>query len=209
MAINGSRGYLTLLMFLVMALVGALYLVWRKHLVASLFFTGFAALAASLVMSFYPADHGERSGTMRAFGAVCSVEAAVNQFNAEYGKLPIASERILLSGPGGVGFLTILLGNEKDSADRQNPKGIRFLSAREAKNRRGGIQYGDIGAKVEGFFDPWGNPYVVILDVKNEGGLHFDHGSKTVDLPGKSVAVYSAGKDGKVGNTDDIKTWGN
>lgn len=130
-------------------------------------------------------------------------------FKGDYGVLPRAAHRIWLGGPEGVKLLGILLGNEKDSADRQNPKGIRFLSVREAKNRKGGLRYSDKDRKVEGVFDSWGNPYVVVLDAKNEGKVHFNYGSKTVDLPGKSVAVYSAGKDGEAGNSDDIKTWGN
>lgn len=141
--------------------------------------------------------------------AATSIESAVISFKYEYGVLPKTAERVWLGGPEGVKLLAILLGKEKDSADRQNSRGIRFLSVRKAVHRKGGLRYSDEGRKIDGVFDSWGNPYVVVLDAKNEGKVQFDYGSRIVDLPGKFVAVYSPGEDGKTGTEDDIKTWGN
>jgi hypothetical protein len=210
MVINGSPAYLSLLMFLVTVLVGALYLVWRKHLVSALFFAVASAFGAYVVVSsLYFPRHGTGFRQLSALSTATSIESAVNNFKSEYRILPCDSERISSSGPEAQSFLTVLLGDEQDTPDHRNPKGIRFLAIKEAKDRKGGMQFSEKGHKVEGVFDPWGNPYVVILDAKNEGKVHFTYGSGMIELPGKSVAVYSAGKDGKAGNPDDIKTWGN
>ncbi|MBK1816951.1 hypothetical protein JIN84_15095 [Luteolibacter yonseiensis] len=141
--------------------------------------------------------------------AVTGIESAVVNFRYEYGVLPTEMERVPLQGVDGVKLLEILLGDEKSEADPRNPKGIRFLAIKEAKGRKGGLRVRDGTNSAESVLDSWGRPYVVLMDVTNKGGLYFRHGTKIVDLPGKSVAVFSPGKDGIAGNSDDVRTWGN
>lgn len=110
-------------------------------------------------------------------------------------------------GSGGVRFLNVLLGLEGDSAQKQNLRDIKFLSAKEAKGRKVGLKYDEEGNRVEGLYDLWGNPYIVEINVKNEDKLRFNHGGRIIELLGRSVAAYSPGKDGKPGTADDVVTW--
>ena len=135
-----------------------------------------------------------------------AIESAVNNFHVDYDFLPEAGSHLRTDGPDGVRFLNILLGME-EGTPKQNLRGIKFLSVREAKGRRNGLTYSASGNRVEGLYDVWGNPFIVELGVKNEEKLRFKLGNKLIELPGRLVAVYSSGKDGKPGTPDDVKPW--
>jgi hypothetical protein len=83
---------------------------------------------------------------------------------------------------------------------------VKFLAVREGKDKRNGLIYSASG-EVEGLFDAWGNPYVVILDSDNDAELHFMRGSKSIDMKNRRVAVFTAGPDKRLGTADDVKTW--
>jgi hypothetical protein len=81
------------------------------------------------------------------------------------------------------------------------------LSVREGKNRKNGLIHSQSGDSVEGLFDPWGNPYTVILDTDDDEFLRFKIAGKDVKLNGRRVSVFSPGADRKEGTDDDIRTW--
>jgi hypothetical protein len=139
--------------------------------------------------------------------AAIALESAINNFHTEYGVLPVVGSHIQTDGPDGVRFLNILLGLEGDSAQKQNPRSIKFLSVREAKGRRNGLQYDETGNRVVGLYDVWGNPFIVEINVKNEDKLRFKLGGRLVELPGHLAAAFSPGKDGIPGTPDDVTTW--
>lgn len=136
-----------------------------------------------------------------------SLESAVNNFHTEYGVIPVVGNHVQTDGPDGVTFLNILLGLEGESAKRQNPRNIKFLAAKESKDRKNGLQYGEMANRAEGLYDIWGNPFIVEINVKSEKMLRFNYGGRIIELPGRLVAVCSPGKDGKPGTSDDVKTW--
>lgn len=142
-----------------------------------------------------------------SFRHATALESAINNFNTEYGMLPVVAYPVRTAGPEGVKLLTILLGIELDSGEIHNPRMIKFLSVKEAKNHKNGLQYDDSGISVSGLYDEWGNPFVVELDTKNEGRVRFEYRGRMIDLKGRRVAVYSPGKDGKLGTKDDVTTW--
>lgn len=150
------------------------------------------------------ADLGKAKNTT-AFGMVNSLELAVNLFHNEYGNLPGVAGHVVCEGPEGVKLLKILIGADGGG----NGNKIKFLPTKEARNRKNGLQYSNAGTGLDGFFDPWGHPFVVELNLKKSGKLRFHHGNKVVELPGRLVAVYSVGKDGKAGTGDDITSWEN
>lgn len=145
-----------------------------------------------------------RANTLRH---AVALESAIHSFYTEYGVLPDIGSHIQTDGPDGVRFLNILLGLEGESAQKQNLRDIKFLSVKEAKGRKNGLQYNEKGNRVEGLYDAWGNPFIVEINVKNEEKLRFNYGSKIVELPRRLVAAYSPGKDGKSGTPDDVITW--
>jgi hypothetical protein len=148
-----------------------------------------------------------RTGSVTTRATTNALESAVNSFYIEYGKLPVVANRVTTHSPQGVEFLNILFGFKEKSADPQNSRQIKFLSIREGKNRKNGLIYSESGDSVDGLFDPWGNPYTVILDTDHDELLRFKIADKDVELKGRRVAVFSPGADQKEGTVDDIRTW--
>ena len=156
-------------------------------------------------------EMGNRSGTIckktLPLAIATAIESAVNNFYTEYGKLPDVGNRVTTNTAEGLKLLNILLGLDAKSDNALNSRAIKFLSVKEGKNKKNGLIYAANEKSVEGLYDPWGNPYTVVLDVDFDEHLQFNYGAKSVELQGRRVAVYSPGLDKKVGTSDDIKTW--
>ena len=143
-----------------------------------------------------------------------SLASAVENFYAEYNRLPDldGADQVATDTGKGVELLQVLLGQEGTGSDVENTRSVIFFTGKEAKSRKkGGIVYGS-GNTVEGLYDPYGNPYQVLLNIDYEDILTGsfsgpDGGSVNVDLRGRQVAVFSAGGDRLAGTLDDIKTW--
>lgn len=133
---------------------------------------------------------------------------AIKRYFAEYNKMPI------LTGNGKAGDLAVstnsavlfgLLANSDKFADEAalkqgNPRGIIFLSLDRA---------GEESLEKNGVYaDPWGNPYVILLDTDFDDRIlqKLAPTMTAKDIRAK-VAVYSPGADGTEGTKDDIKTW--
>jgi prepilin-type N-terminal cleavage/methylation domain-containing protein len=128
-----------------------------------------------------------------------SIQIAADQFYTEYSALPdpVATgssedkEFNTTSGEG-ITLLEILAG--VDDGD-QNSRKMRFLSGKEAKNSKDGIEYGSTGDSIVGMYDPWGQPFYIWLDYGYDERLSFTPKglSKLYNLNGRRVAVYSQG----------------
>jgi prepilin-type N-terminal cleavage/methylation domain-containing protein len=146
--------------------------------------------------------------------AAVSIESAVNNFYTEYGSMPSNGPLDKTDTKSDTNLLKVLLGLEPTTATtRLNPRGIKFLSAKEGKADKNGLIYD--GDTPKGMFDPWGGPYNVMLDLdydeKLVGVKPKGTGSTSVTLNGRRVAVWSDGADGVSATgkaTDDVKTWG-
>lgn len=73
--------------------------------------------------------------------------------------------------------------------------------------RKGGLYYGADSATIQALYDPFGQPYTVILNTEYNDELVFRFGGKEIRLRNEMVAVYSAGSDGEEGTADDITSW--
>jgi prepilin-type N-terminal cleavage/methylation domain-containing protein len=135
-----------------------------------------------------------------------SLATAVENFYGEYNRLPDVQGEVKTGSGQGVKLLEVLLALEGNGSDVDNTRSIIFLQGKEAKGKKGGIDYGS-GDSVEGLYDPFGNEYTVILNDDYADSLNFQFGNKRVQLRGKQVAVYSLGGDKKAGTPDDIKSW--
>lgn len=134
------------------------------------------------------------------------LETSVNCFFTDYGYLPENKERIKTAGPDGIVFLRVLLGMER-TGNPLNTRGVKYLVAKEGKIDRGGLIYAKTGDDITGLYDPWGNPYVVLLDTDDDRNLSFRLGNRQVELKDRRVAVFSPGPDHKEGTADDVRTW--
>ena len=132
-------------------------------------------------------------------------------FHSAYSRYPdfgAQGEEARTDGEAGAELLTILLGKEEVGDSMQNKKQTAFAEFRESQNKyQGGLVYssGDAGARPEGLYDAWGNPFYIRIDLENDGALEdpFTPGKVVRD----SVIVYSYGGDGKAGGGDDVKSW--
>jgi prepilin-type N-terminal cleavage/methylation domain-containing protein len=163
----------------------------------------------------------QKAKRVTAQAAATNVANAVEQFYSEYNLLPDPADETADNPPyvtnnnagNGVKLLNILSGFEDTTGDVQNDRKLRFLGVKEADNgNRGGIVYNDAGDAVVGLFDPWGQPYYIVLDYDYDGRLEFtpsaayDYDAK---LNNKRVAVYSLGTDlpSDAKRKDLVKTW--
>lgn len=148
-----------------------------------------------------------------------SIATAIDQFYAEYSALPdpigtsAADAEFDTTSANGKTLLNILAG--LDTGD-QNPRKIRFLSGKEAKNQKDGIEYSSDGKSIVGMYDPWSKPtkltpYYIRLDYGYDERLTVDPAgsSPSVTLNGRRAVVYSLGvaKDDTPKTTTVVKTW--
>jgi prepilin-type N-terminal cleavage/methylation domain-containing protein len=162
-------------------------------------------------------------GTIRdaARKAVASTSAgnivlAVNGFYTEYGVFPDSQH--LADGTSGedisnAALMNILRAREGsgEGADpKENPRMVRFLTGKEAKNSstnpRDGIVTGGGTYPAGTFVDPWGYPYGVIWDADYNGEVEHPVDGSTITL---DVIAWSVGKNGTLGSNDrdDVTTW--
>lgn len=137
---------------------------------------------------------------------------AIENFNGSYNHLPdfkgITAD-FVMEGDVGENLLIILLGKEPVSSAMQNKQQIAFLKADITTNKqKGGLLYPSSGGSSNplGFYDAWGKPLHVRLDLDHDGAIEdpFKPGTMIRD---KVVIVYSYGEDGKPNTEDDVKSW--
>lgn len=146
-----------------------------------------------------------------AEAAAQNIVLAVNSFYSDYNTMPVPTGTQSTKGGtqfesntgDGLKVLNILSGLEEEI----NTRKVKYLNIAEAKNKKAGIVYNKTGTEVTGLFDPWGNPYYIIMDTDYVERLEFKLNNKPVTLNGRRTAVYSAGQDKKIGTPDDVKTW--
>jgi len=164
----------------------------------------------------------DRAHKTKAMKVCQSIDTAVTNFYDEYGHLPLPSGsaqgnqdvEIITNGAQGIELLTILMGMEDDSDNMLNPKNMRFLDVSEGKRiannmGRDGVIY-SAGNRIQGLYDPWGQPYHVLIDANYDNQLDnnpFATGNQP--LRGRRVATYTYGKNKKNdhGGGDDVKSW--
>lgn len=135
----------------------------------------------------------------------------IEKFNSEYSRLPdfgAQGEEAQTDGEAGAELLTILLGKEDVTDSMQNKKQIPFVNFKENKNKnKGGLVYssGGSGARPDGLYDAWGNPFYIKIDTEYDGEL--EDPLKQGNIIRKSVIAYSYGADKKIGGGDDVQTW--
>ena len=178
--------------------------------------TGYIGLFAVplLAAAGFAAGNGvQKTPRTTSLATATAIEAAVNNFNFEYGYMPLEVHQdttIRTDAAEGVKLLTILLGIETQAAPK-NVRGVKFLSVREGKNDKNGLIYSTDGKSVTGLYDPWGGGYNITLDGDDDESVTpapIAGGGAILD--GRRVAVWSDGADGVKGGgsaADDVKTW--
>lgn len=171
----------------------------------------------------------EQARKAQAKADVAGIAAAVKQYYTEYGKYPIGSQ------PSGQDTLfgdkvsnkelfNILRNIYSGTGANYNPRGIVFFEGRMASNAespRAGFVPSDAKTGSPGsFVDPWGQEYRIAIDSDYDNQITIlPYSDFTTNGPRTGVAVFSLGKDTKLGNngdgayragstnSDDIITW--
>jgi prepilin-type N-terminal cleavage/methylation domain-containing protein len=168
-------------------------------IIAALAALSFAGVTAAL----------RKARTTEGQVAASGLAQAVNNFYSEYNRLPNLSQQFTTNAGEGVDLLRILLAQEDAANNPVNTRGINFLSVKEGKNQRGGLDYGAQGnsPQAQGLYDPFGQPFTVVLNTNYQDVLTFNVGGRTYNLRGEQVAVFSPGADEQLGTRDDITSF--
>jgi hypothetical protein len=175
-------------------------------------FTAFLILAilTFVIVCVISAIRNDRPALRRRLSAqrhATALETAVNNFHTEYGKAPVTGGRdTLIRTDRDIDFLNTVLGLEI-GPNRLNPRSVKFLDAREGRNGRNGLVFTKDGKSITGLLDPWGGPYYVLLDLDGDGKITHDFPPGRKFTLDRRVAVWSLGRDGKIGGGDDVATW--
>lgn len=147
----------------------------------------------------------------KAMAVASSITSATERFKHEYSALPVPAGTPGKDGGSvfqtdrgdGLKIVNILVGKE----DEVNLRRLKLLEAPVGKAKKNGLIYNSQATEVTGLYDPFGNPYYIVLNTNYEDKIRVKPGNTETVLPGVDVAVYSAGADKKLGTADDVKTW--
>lgn len=151
-----------------------------------------------------------RAKKLSAQATATSISNAVEQFYTDYSALPDPASNSADKdiSTDSAELLDILAGGNTTKAVEQNPRKIRFLSVKEAKNGMDGALY--TGNTISKILDPWGQPFYIRLDYDYDERMTFNPGGTgSVALNGRRVAVYSLGvRPPTTANAKSlVKTW--
>lgn len=149
-----------------------------------------------------------------------NLQQAINNFYDEYGSLPTTNatnEPLTTTTGEGLNVLRVLLAQEPTGTGTTtlNTRGIRFLDVKQAKAKKGGIDYSN-GTTVTGIYDSWGQPLYIVFDEDYNDEIPNPNAKGPSDnmiIRGAKAVVYSAGADRTLGKgdlktgKDDIRTW--
>lgn len=132
---------------------------------------------------------------------VKSIEVAIKQYFAEYGKFPIGSGGSdVVYGSDNNKVMDVLRAVNSSTLPVTNPRKIVFIEVNEeslknpANNQLGGT-----------FWDPWGEPYKICYDANFDNSVSANtDGIGTI--AGRNVLVWSLGSGGS-GTNSLIKSW--
>jgi hypothetical protein len=176
-----------------------------------------SALVALCWWWFDPFIHilDARRGTVHAQEMLKDFEMAIKNYQVEYNRLPLLrdtqkngqDQRTESTGK----LMACLLGN---NVDRMNPREISYIEPPVTRDGRGGLVE-DSRGKDQRLMDPWGHPYLIVMDtngthtitnpdLKNTSARISKGAPATLSA---SVRAYSRGPDGIEGTEDDVVSW--
>lgn len=146
-----------------------------------------------------------------AMTAMAQLQAACEDYYEEYQQLPLGSKAVndaerLTTGAKGLTLMSALVGLK--SAEDENYKEQNFFAFKAAKEKKDGLLRAKNSAQL---FDPWGNPYYVLLNYDYDQELREPQGIGNQIHYDRHVLIWSKGPDGKSGtpetNKDNLYSW--
>jgi prepilin-type N-terminal cleavage/methylation domain-containing protein len=171
------------------------------------------SIIAILAGLAFPALNGaiDAAKKVKAKNDVVQIVSAIKAYQTEYGKLPIWSE--VSSGKieaDNDKLFNVLRGSATiGEQGAMNPRRIPFIEIRVSKGAKDGL-----GVNDGKFYDPWGKPYKIWLDIDYNNEVEDMYTGGWGIVPGAAIAA-SSGKDQQgmtgakgVGVTkDDVNSW--
>ena len=108
----------------------------------------------------------KRAKSVQSLNLATGLAQSINSFYDEYGSLPATAptrDPLSTSAAGGVDVLRVLLALETGNTTL-NTRGIRFLDPKQAKGKKGGIDFGANGATLTAMYDAFGFPFYIAFD---------------------------------------------
>gem|GEM_PF-495791 len=164
----------------------------------------------------FPAITGvmRKAKKVKAQAALKDITLGIKNYQVEYNRYPlppghVSEEPIPLSE--GATILKVLLGQNEQ---KMNPREITYIEPPIAKDGAGGLS-GTEGNYA--FNDPWGKPYLIILDANYDNKIaNPDLKNEDATISAKAspflvigVAGLSFGEDKKQNTKDDVVSWRN
>ncbi|MGJ8676013.1 MAG: type II secretion system protein [Akkermansiaceae bacterium] len=152
---------------------------------------GLSALSAPVVMKALT-----KAKIANAQQACVALSLAIEQFENDYNYLPYTDSIPESDNNTPIrsdsDFMNVLCGKE----DEVNFKENKYFKFNDAKGGKGGLVITNTKAEL---FDPWGQPYYIVLDYDLDGEID-NPTDKNKIVSGKLAVIYSKGPDGKIGS---------
>lgn len=177
------------------------------------------AIIAALAGASYPVITNAltKAKVTEAEKVAADLIVAVNAFEDKYGFLPYPSSEtpgadLEVYKTDNGKLLKVLMGKD----DTLNENNLPFFEFQPAESKRNGIDFGGGGDTPKGLYDPWGNPYIIVID--HSGDREIDLSTvpelssyKTKDGEAvfvyKNVAIATGGPDKVINDIKDVKSW--
>lgn len=185
-------------------------------------FAGLLTGCIGIVVGFIiPPGGMARDQVRRAYAKTdaAGIVTALNAYQTEYGKYPFddldtraQKSDILFGAPGTMSnarLFRVLRAIDSEETRKYNPRMIVFFDAKTVSDPAhpcSGFMPDTAGGPHAGaYFDPWGNEYGIAIDTNYDNRIsnlpYIDfQGAKA---PHVGVAIFSLGKDGKLGTKGD------
>lgn len=158
------------------------HILWLAIVIVATFYFAYKAVRCKIIHEKFLVDEEIRS-----------IYLAIRIYKTEYGRLPnLKAEKLNYNIDENLAVAQILSATGDDQLlSVHNPKYIKFI---DGPNYR---------LKDKGFYDPWGNPYQILLPGKNN---IIKVGTNLID---DIVAVWSFGPNdiNEYGKGDDVCSW--
>ncbi len=163
-------------------------------------------LLAAIFPSVFSVETDREGRCVEASAGASQLAAALKNYYTEYGHWPdFTGAGKFLDAEQNARLMHVLTAHDEVN----DPRRIIFFEAKSAI-----VQHGAAGDRLSGgfdptagtFLDPWGNPYRIILDATNRGVIASPYAQDPDRAISASAIVWSLGKDGKQGDTDNEKT---
>lgn len=182
---------------------------WAKRWITAILLAPFGLLFASLLVPVRCGKIPVNNDLAHAENTAYNLKHAISAYFTEYREYPVLDPGQDITLDSDHRLMDILMGTEKVTATKRNPRNIAFFTGRVAKPMRGGGYRSGLSLDEQSsgeLWDTWGKHYRIRFDTDGDNRIENPEAPGTL-LP-ESIIVWSAGRDGNFDTwKDNVKTW--